>query len=124
MDCLLERALRLRAGDEGEALIAPLFEMAPDPTFPPPIAALALDAETRAPVPGGEPVGVLWYTAEQLRIDAGLLLWHDTPAAIAAAEVKLLRALEIAREQSALSWELRPTMVLARCGVAASPGGS
>ena len=53
-------------------------------------------------------------TAEQLRIDAELLLWHDAPGAVAAAEVKLLRALEIAREQSALSWELRVAMSLVR----------
>jgi predicted ATPase len=52
--------------------------------------------------------------AEKLRIDAELLLWHDAPGAVAAAEAKLLRALEIAREQSALSWELRAAMSLAR----------
>jgi predicted ATPase len=43
-----------------------------------------------------------------------LLLWYDVPGAATAAEVKLLRALEIAREQSALSWELRVAMRLAR----------
>jgi predicted ATPase len=43
-----------------------------------------------------------------------LLLWHAVPDAAAAAEAKLLRALAIAREQSALSWELRVAMTLAR----------
>jgi predicted ATPase len=43
-----------------------------------------------------------------------LLIWHDAPAAVPAAEARLLRALEIARGQSALSWELRVAMSLAR----------
>ena len=66
------------------------------------------------PLPGEEPVEVSWNTPEQLRIDAELLLWHNPPGAVTAAEAKLLRALEIAREQSALSWELRSAMNLAR----------
>jgi hypothetical protein len=49
-----------------------------------------------------------------LRVDAELLLWHDAPGAATAAETKLLRTLEIAREQSALSWELRAAMSAAR----------
>jgi predicted ATPase/DNA-binding winged helix-turn-helix (wHTH) protein len=109
-----ERALKLRAGDDGEALIALLLEMAPDVTFPPPFADLAPDATIPVPLPGGEPVDVRWYTAEQLRIDAELLLWRAAPGAVTAAEAKLLRALEVAREQSALSWELRAAMSLAR----------
>jgi predicted ATPase len=57
---------------------------------------------------------VLWNTPELLRVDAELVLWHDAPGAAAAAEAKLHRALEIARGQSALSWEIRAAMVLAR----------
>jgi predicted ATPase len=49
-----------------------------------------------------------------LRVDAELLLWHDAQDANVAAETKLLRALEIARGQSALSWELRAATSLAR----------
>ena len=109
-----ERALQLRAGDDGEALIASLIEMVADAAFPPPFADLAPDADIPVPLPGGEPVDVRWNTPELLRVDAELLLWHAAPGAVAAAEAKLLRALEIAREQSALSWELRAAMSLAR----------
>jgi predicted ATPase len=58
-------------------------------------------------VPGGGPVDVTWSTPE-------LLLWHNGPDAIPAAEAKVRRALEIARGQSALSWELRCATGLAR----------
>ncbi len=108
-----ERALKLRAGDEAEALIASLIEMAPDPTFPAPFADIAANANIPVPLPDGEPVEMRWYTPERLRIDAELLLWHDPPGATAAAEAKLLRALEVAREQTALSWELRAATTLA-----------
>jgi len=109
-----ERALKLRAGNEGEALIASLIEMVADAAFPPPFVDLASDANIPVPLPGGAPVDVRWYTPEQLRVDAELLLWHDAPGAAEAAEARLLRALDIAREQSALSWELRAAMSLAR----------
>jgi predicted ATPase len=109
-----ERALKLRAGNDGEALIALLLEMAPDVAFPPPFANVASDANIPVPLPGGESVEMRWYSPEQLRIDAELLLWHDAPDAAATAEAKLLRALEIAREQSALSWELRAATSLAQ----------
>jgi predicted ATPase len=75
---------------------------------------VAFDANLPVPLPGPEPVNVLWNTPELLRVDAELLLWHDTPGAVTAAETKLLRALEIARGQSALSWELRAAMGLAQ----------
>ncbi len=113
-----ERALKSRAGGEGEALIASLIELAADAAFPPPFNDFAPDANIPVPLPGGEPAEVSWNTPEVLRVDAELLLWHAAPGAIAeagvAAEAKLLRALEIARGQSALSWELRAAMSLAR----------
>jgi predicted ATPase len=65
------------------------------------------------PLPGPELADVLWNTPELLRVDAELLLWHNAPGAGATAEAKLLRGLEIAREQTALSWELRVAMSLA-----------
>jgi predicted ATPase len=43
-----------------------------------------------------------------------LLLWHNVPGADATAEAKLRRALDLAREQTALSWELRISTSLAR----------
>jgi len=65
------------------------------------------------PLPGSELADMLWNTPELLRVDAELLLWHNAPDAGTAAEAKLLRALEVAREQTALSWELRAAMSLA-----------
>lgn len=109
-----ERVLRLRAGNEAEALIASFIETTADPAFVPPLAHLAPDATVAVPMPGGEPVDVRWYTPELLRVDAALLLWHDASGAVPAAEAKLLCALEIARGQAALSWELRCVTSLAR----------
>ena len=106
--------LELRDGNEREALIASFIESRLDTAGAPPFADLAPDANIPVPSPGQEPVDVLWNTPELLRVDAELLLWHAAPGAVAAAEAKLLRALEIAREQSALSWELRAAMSLAR----------
>jgi predicted ATPase len=49
-----------------------------------------------------------------LRVDAELLLWHGEPGAVSAAETKLQRSLELARQQAALFWELRTALSLAR----------
>jgi len=108
------RALRLKAGDEAEALTAAFIEATGDPVSVPPFADRAIDAPIPVPLPGAEPVDTQWNTPEVLRVDAELLLWHGAPGAVAAAETKLLRALEIARGQSALSWELRAATSLAR----------
>jgi hypothetical protein len=108
------RALKLRSGNEGEVLIASFIEARAGIAVIPPFAHLASDADIPVPMPGVEPVDELWNAPELLRVDAELLLWHDVPDAVSAAEVKLLRALEIARRQSALSWELRVAMSLAR----------
>jgi predicted ATPase len=66
------------------------------------------------PPPREVPIHATWNTPEVLRVDAELLLWHDAPGAVATAEAKLLQALEIARAQMALSWELRVAMSLSR----------
>jgi predicted ATPase len=108
------RMLELREGDEREALIASFIEPRLEIAGAPPFADLAPDANIPVPLPGLEPVDVLWNTPELLRVDAELLLWHAAPGAVAAAEAKLLRALEIARRQPALSWELRAATSLAR----------
>jgi predicted ATPase/DNA-binding winged helix-turn-helix (wHTH) protein len=109
-----ERILKFREGNESEALIAAFIETAADAAFVPPFADLDRDAAIGVPVPREEPADAIWNTPEALRIDAELLLWHAAPDAAAAAEAKLLRALAIAREQSALSWELRIAMTAAR----------
>jgi predicted ATPase/DNA-binding winged helix-turn-helix (wHTH) protein len=106
--------IRLRDGDERERLIASYLEPRVDLSSMSPIAALLAGGDISVPVPGEEPEQALWNTAELLRIDAGLLLWHGAPGAVAAAEAKLLRALEIARDQHALGWELRAAISLAR----------
>jgi predicted ATPase/DNA-binding winged helix-turn-helix (wHTH) protein len=108
------RVLKLRAGDEREALIASFIESHWDPAHFPPFADLDVDADISVPLPCAKPVYVAWNTPEALRVDAELLLWHAAPGAVEAAEAKLLRALGIARVQSALSWELRSATSLAR----------
>jgi predicted ATPase/DNA-binding winged helix-turn-helix (wHTH) protein len=109
-----ERLLKLRNGDENEALIASFIEAHWDPALIPPFAELDGSADIGMPLPREDPIEVIWNTPEVLRVDAALLLRHAAPGAAAAAEAKLLRALEIARDQSALAWELRAAMTLAR----------
>jgi predicted ATPase len=105
--------IRLLEGNESEKLVASFLEPRVDFSSVPPLAYLTPEANIAVPLPSEEPVQVLWNTPELLRVDAELLLWH-APDAAAAAEAKLLRALEIAREQTALSWELRAAISLAR----------
>jgi predicted ATPase/DNA-binding winged helix-turn-helix (wHTH) protein len=55
-----------------------------------------------------------WAIAEMLRIKGELLLLQDAPGAVAAAENQFRQALDWARRQGALSWELRAATSLAR----------
>ena len=55
-----------------------------------------------------------WATAELLRIKGELLLLQGMPGAAAAAEDHFRQALDWARRQGALSWELRTASSLAR----------
>jgi tetratricopeptide (TPR) repeat protein len=55
-----------------------------------------------------------WATAEMLRIKGELLLMQDAPGAAAEAEGSFRQALDLARRQGALSWELRAATSLAR----------
>ena len=106
--------IKLRDGDIRDGLIAAYVEARIDM---PPIRALAdLVSGSQADLPPPEPEDgeVVWNTPEVLRIDAEILLWRDAPDAAIAAQAKLLRALETSRSQSALSWELRAAMSLAR----------
>ena len=104
--------INLREGNERDALIASLVEASIDIPTTRALANFLSRPEANPPSPGDKPGDVLWNTSELLRVDAELL-WHDAPGAVRAAEAKLLRALEIAREQSALSWELRCATSLA-----------
>jgi predicted ATPase len=55
-----------------------------------------------------------WYIAELLRIKGKLAILEGTVDAAAAAERRFLQALDCARPQGALSWELRAASDLAR----------
>ncbi len=55
-----------------------------------------------------------WYMAEFMRIKGELLRLDDTPRAKRDAEAQFRRSLDCARQQEALSWELRTSMSLAR----------
>jgi len=55
-----------------------------------------------------------WLFAELLRVKGETLLWRRVPAAAAEAESHFRRALDLARQQNALSWELRAATSLAR----------
>jgi len=108
------RALKLRQGSEAEALTASFIEPRADPSRPAPFANLAIEAYVPVPLPGAEPIDLAWSAPELLRLDATLRLWHGTSGGDAEAEAKLLRAVEVARAQTALSWELRAAISLAR----------
>jgi predicted ATPase len=55
-----------------------------------------------------------WSTAEILRARANALLAEDCPLQTEAAEAVLIRALNVARSQGALAWELRSATTLAQ----------
>jgi predicted ATPase len=55
-----------------------------------------------------------WMVAELLRVEGELLLLQDAPEAAAAAEDHFRQALDLARRQCALFWELRAAARLAR----------
>jgi predicted ATPase len=55
-----------------------------------------------------------WASAELLRVKGELLLLQGTPGAAATAEDHFRQALDWARRQGALSWELRAATSLAR----------
>jgi predicted ATPase len=66
------------------------------------------------PLPDDNPCDAPWSLAEVLRVDAELLLWRGKPGAASSAETKLQRSLDLARQQAALSWELRTALSFAR----------
>jgi hypothetical protein len=106
--------LRLRHGTDRDTLLASFIESDVDVSTLPAMEALATATTIPLPSSGGEPSDALWNAPEVLRVDAELLLWHDAPNAAEAAEAKLLRSLDVARQQSALTWELRTAVSLAK----------
>ena len=65
-------------------------------------------------ITGSERTEERWITAELLRVKGELLLLQGTPGATALAEGHFRQALDWARRQGALSWELRAATSLAR----------
>jgi len=55
-----------------------------------------------------------WYLAEFLRVKGELLRLEDSSTSRERAESQFLRSIECARQQGALSWELRSSTSLAR----------
>jgi hypothetical protein len=106
--------LRLRQSGERGALIAASLEPRVDLNSAPQLLALASAATIPMPRVDDDVGDALWCLPEVLRVNAELLLWHGAPDAAAAAEAVLLRSLDLARQQSALSWELRAATSLAR----------
>jgi predicted ATPase/DNA-binding winged helix-turn-helix (wHTH) protein len=106
--------LRLRQSGERGALIASALEPRVDLHTAREIIALASAAATPMPEPKDDVGDALWSLPEVLRVNGELLLWHNAPGATTAAESKLLCALDLARRQSTLSWELRAATSLAR----------
>ena len=70
--------------------------------------------EALAVVERVEPSEAGWLTPELLRVKGTLLLLQNTPAAPEAAEDRFRQAIDVARQQKALSWELRAATSLAR----------
>jgi predicted ATPase len=69
--------------------------------------------------PGGSPKGWHWstpgsFTPELVRLKGELSLLHGMPGAAVSAEIHFRQALNGARDQGALSWELRAATSLAR----------
>jgi hypothetical protein len=78
--CFAE-VLRLRNGNESEALVASFMEPRAE-LFPiHRIADLLSQGTLPVPLPGPELADVLWNTPELLRVDAELLIWHNVPDA-------------------------------------------
>jgi len=76
----------------------------------------ALDTMDRA-LAAAERGGERWYVAELLRTKGELLLCGAGDQSTGAAERCFSAALEVARQQYALSWELRAALSLARLRV-------
>jgi predicted ATPase/DNA-binding winged helix-turn-helix (wHTH) protein len=106
--------LRLRKGGAQDRLVASFLEPRLDLSTAANIMLMA--SLPVIPVPqSDEDVGeAKWNLPEILRVNAELLLWHGGPDATPAAETQLLRSLDLARQQSTLSWELRSATDMAR----------
>ena len=108
------RVLALRQGGERERLLASYIEARVELSAVPALVAMASSEMAIVSLLSVDLDDSLWNAAEMLRVNAELLLWHGLPETSVNAEEKLLKSLRIARAHSALSWELRSAMSLAR----------
>jgi predicted ATPase len=108
-----ELILRLRRGSPEDALIAAAIEPRLDVVSTAALASLASRRVIPLPLPEFESRDSAWSLPELLRVDAEIALWLGGREASVVVEEKLSQALEIARKQSALSWELRSATSLA-----------
>jgi predicted ATPase/DNA-binding winged helix-turn-helix (wHTH) protein len=126
-----EGAVLIKRGDHGagsQLLRSTLERLSPEPTLH---HHMSLLAELAAGLGGAgqitEGLGVVgkalaraeqteagWYLAELLRTKGELHLLQRVPSAVATAEACFQQALDVARRQGALSWELRSATSLAR----------
>ena len=100
--------LRLRQGGARDALIASFLEPRLDLSTSSEILAIASLPTISVPWPNDDAGDALWCLPEVLRVNAELLLWHGALDATAAAESKLLRSLDLARQQSTLRGSYAP----------------
>jgi predicted ATPase/DNA-binding winged helix-turn-helix (wHTH) protein len=107
-----EHVIRLRQGSEADVLKAVYIEARVDVSTIGRFAAL--NAEDALVATDAEPGDALWSHSEVLRVDAESILKAAAASAAKTAETKLLQSLDIAREQSVLSFELRSAVSLAR----------
>jgi hypothetical protein len=109
-----EAILKLRQNGERGNLIAASLEPRLDLSTAAKVLVEASAVTVPVPQPDEDVGDALWSLPEVLRVNAELLLWHNAPGAAAAAEASLLRSIDLARKQSALSWELRSATSLGR----------
>jgi predicted ATPase/DNA-binding winged helix-turn-helix (wHTH) protein len=106
--------LRLRKGGAHERMVASFLEPRLDLSTASNISTMASLPVIPMPQPTEDVAEAEWNLPEVLRVNAELLLWHGGPDAATEAEAQLLRSLDVARRQAALSWELRSATSLAR----------
>jgi hypothetical protein len=107
-----ELVMKLLEGSERDALIASHILPRADLATMDALSALAFEPALAVPAPSVQYGDAEWSLPELLRVDGEILRWRGGQDA--AAEEKLLESREVARRQSALSWELRSAMSLAR----------
>jgi predicted ATPase len=104
---------RLRKGTPEETLLGSYLEPRLDFSTFSKTLEMANEPSFAAPSPDEATGEAVWSLPEVLRVNAELMLRRSGPDAAAEAEASLVRAIDLARRQSARSWELRATTSLA-----------